>query len=314
MRQEETAPSPIGCESPVCGRRARYTGIMRQEDTDVVLQKKRVAAFSRAFFLVVISAALGTISAPSLAHAFVGSTGIAKTDLVSGGTPVSGDIVVFNPNTRNYRLARKVADPSLYGVVVASPLLVLEDSKSGGVPIVTSGEAYVNVTALSGPIHVGDYVTSSSIPGVGGLASSTDAYIVGTALEPFSGASTTSAFQAIPGSTPEGSILVLLSIGPRPAAPNLSASQTPLPVSSRTASSMVLQVIRYVLAALITVGSIYAAFRNFGSNITSSIVSVGRNPLAKTSIQFMMLLNAALIVLVSVAGIALSLVVLFAPL
>ena len=78
--------------------------------------------------------------------------------------------------------------------------------------------------------------------------------------------------------------------------------------------SVVQQMVRYLLATLIAVGSIYAAFRNFGSNITSSIVSVGRNPLAKTSIQFMVLLNAALIVLVSVAGIALSLVVLFIPL
>ena len=284
--------------------------------TGVAWYQVRTPKFFRAVFLIVLGIGMGAMSVPSSAQALVGSTGIARTDVVSGGTPVSGDIVVFSPNAQTYRLAQKVADPNLYGVVVTTPLLVL-DSKSGGVPIVTTGEAYVRVTAQGGPIQVGDYVTSSSIPGVGELASSTDAYIVGTALQSFLAASATSALRSGAGSVQTGSILVLLSIGPRPLLPNSSfvsktVSGTPAP--RQAVPSVVQQMVRYLLATLIAVGSIYAAFRNFGSNITSSIVSVGRNPLAKTSIQFMVLLNAALIVLVSVAGIALSLVVLFIPL
>ena len=76
----------------------------------------------------------------------------------------------------------------------------------------------------------------------------------------------------------------------------------------------VANVLKYLLATLVVVGSIYVAFRNFGSNLRDSIVSVGRNPLAKPAIQSMVVINTILVVVVTAVGLFIGLMVLFVQL
>ncbi len=248
-------------------------------------------------------------AAVSSAHAQFGGTAIAETLTISSGTPVSGDLIAYDPHSQRYYIASEPNDPSLFGVVVTKPLLVLRGT-SGGVPVVTSGTAEVNVTNAGGSIEVGDYLTSSSIPGSAQKAGPTDPYVIGTALQSFMGAT----------STGSGSILVALSFARRPQFSPATASSSPISSTQQNTPKTqgptvpAVQVLRYLLAAFIAVGSVYAAFRNFGANITSGIVSIGRNPLAKTSIQLMVALNAALIVFISLLGLFVALVVVLMPL
>lgn len=253
--------------------------------------------------LLLIFAGMLSCAMPFFAHAQLSNTSIARTYVVDGTQPVAGDLVSFDKDKQILHLSDTADDETLFGVVVDKPALVL--SSGSGVPIISSGEVSVNVTALGGPIAPGDYITTSSEPGKGKKASPQDGFIVGTALESFGTASSSAA---------SGAIAVHLSIGARPGGgANTSTLTTTKQNTSQTSSVTIPAFVRYFLAGLVAIGSIAIAFRSFGSSIKESIVSVGRNPLAKTSIQSMVVLNTFLIVLVSAAGLFVAFAILFVP-
>lgn len=264
-------------------------------------------------------AALGCLLAVAVVtgapvRAQVNDGSIARTYAVSGTQPVSGDIISLDRTKQTLHLADVPNDASLYGVVVSDPVILLQSSGTN-VPIVTSGDATVNVTTEGGPIAPGDFITSSSVPGKGRLATSTDTFVLGMALAAFP-ASTTPASAKAPAS---GSIPVLIEIGPY-ANHQASSGETATGTAATAAQSKqqtpslgVPVFVRYLLAAIVAIGSVSLAFRNFGSSIRDSIISVGRNPLAKSSIQSMVILNAILIALVSAGGLFIGFAILFLP-
>lgn len=256
--------------------------------------------------LALLLALAAACAAGPAAHAQANDSIFARTYTITGTQPASGDIISLNPDTGKLHLSGVAGDRTIFGVAVANPILLLRSS-GGTVPIVTSGQVDVNVTTNAGPIRVGDFVTSSSRPGEGELATSTQGYVLGTALAPFPA----DAGSYATGTLATGTIPVLLSVGPYPASavpqpPQQQARKNFLNVNAGT-------VLRYVLAATVAIGSIALAFRNFGSSIRDGIVSVGRNPLAKSSIQSMVLLNALLIAFVSASGLLVGLAILFLP-
>ena len=276
---------------------------------------------------------LFVLAIPFAAYAQFGDTAIAKTYLISGEAAEPGDLVSFDTSTQTFHLTQKVGDPNVFGVVATSPAIVLRTSTEG-VPLVSFGEVYVQVTTINGPISAGDLITSSSISGKGQKADSSASFIVGTALDSFPTVPTNNTSTGISTSTVDGgSIHVLLAIGPKspdaevplaigPKSPDAEGSGTGAITDNPTAglfhvlgvSVPLATLIKYALAALVVIGSIYVAFRNFGSNMKDSIISVGRNPLAKTSIQSMVVLNTALIVFISIAGLFVGLLILFVKL
>jgi F0F1-type ATP synthase membrane subunit c/vacuolar-type H+-ATPase subunit K len=66
---------------------------------------------------------------------------------------------------------------------------------------------------------------------------------------------------------------------------------------------------RYFIALLIVIFTIYFSYRTFGKNVTKGIEGIGRNPLAKVSIQTMIVLNMILIGGVCIGGMILALLV-----
>ena len=273
--------------------------------------------------LIAFMACLFTLTMPFEAYAQFGDT-IAKTYFISGEAADPGDLVSFDPSTQTFHLTQKVGDPNLFGVAVTSPVIVLRTSTEG-VPLISSGEVYVQVTTANGPIHAGDYITSSSISGKGQKADSSTSFIVGTALDSFPTV-LTSTSTVVSTSTVNGeSIRVLLAIGRKSSnaegtsgagtgTGNATGDSTAAPLNVLGVSVPLATLIKYVLAALVVISSIYVAFRNFGSNMKDSIISVGRNPLAKTSIQSMVVLNTVLIVFISIAGLFVGLLILFVKL
>jgi hypothetical protein len=239
------------------------------------------------------------------AHAQLDGGSIARLYHVTGTDPVSGDIVSFDRSTQTVHLATTTADAALYGVVVMNPVLVLQ-TPDGGIPVVSSGEALVNVTTASGAIAPGDLITSSSIPGKG-QRSSGGGVVLGTALEGFPQNATSSELKD--GVQYQGSIRVLLGIGVAPAQTVEQPDTSAAPVTPLAKT-----LLKYLLAAVVAVGSVVTAFHNFGAGVRDGIVSVGRNPLAKSSIQSMVILNSILILLVSAAGLFVGFAILLLPL
>lgn len=223
-----------------------------------------------------------------------------------------GDIIARQTNPEIYRLA-KLGDTDIVGVVVRDPLLLL-DVIENGVPIAENGEVLVNVATLNGAITAGDLITVSVIPGKGMKARDGD-LVVGIAKEDFSSDDAIIMMDHNGEEVSIGTIPVQLNVGFGNLLPVITKGNTNNLVNTGliTSNGRVLDILKYTMALLVAVGSLYVSFRGFGVNIKNSIVSIGRNPLAKTSIQAMVVLNVFLILLVGGGGLFLSIVILLLP-
>jgi len=255
-------------------------------------------------------------SAPSTAPA-ASATTIATAVSFSGSQVAYGDIVAYDATAGSYALSESGKTAQAYGVVVQNPALLFTEGQSGTVPIVRSGSALVNVTLENGPIQAGDNLTMSSIPGKAERANPGDP-VVGVAIESFSGDN------GVKLKTPDGSEVLSGTIavntdmqgtGGGAAASAPSSGQQCGTLLCRLVNGInvgVLQnLMRYLLAGLIAIASLLLAFRSFVSDANYGVISMGRNPRAKSSIQSMVFFNALLATTIASGGLFAAMMVLF---
>lgn len=263
-----------------------------------------------AIFLLLVLAAI----IPQAVCADAPVFNIAVTFEVVDKEAVDGDIMSLSADKSTLERSRETGDARLYGVLVEKPEIVYRTRPD--IPIARSGTAMVNITNFGGPILVGDFITSSPIAGKGAKASQLTGYMIGVALENFDGTGGTD-IQGPNGSVKSGRINVAIGIGP--ASPVLIRAgggalgffrQVVNAVWYNISTSRTVErLIRFLLAAILVLLVIYISYRTFGRNITKGIEAIGRNPLAKSSIQAMIILNVALIFIVSLGGVVLALVI-----
>lgn len=215
---------------------------------------------------------------------------------------VDGDILVIT-ETGLVR-ASKVSDPNMFGVLQDRPLIVIREEVADGKPVVTSGIAQVNVTGLNGPIKYGDRITSSEIPGKGQKAAAS-----GTALGVALGAFDKTTRDQ------EGKIPVAIKIE---SGAHLTSSGFASRFFSLIGSSFLEnlgdpqklgEVVRYISAGLVVLLSFTFGFLTFSKSIVKSVEALGRNPLAKSTIQLSMIINIALLVATGIIGIVASILI-----
>ncbi|KKS45993.1 hypothetical protein A3J20_02630 [Candidatus Gottesmanbacteria bacterium RIFCSPLOWO2_02_FULL_42_29] len=227
-----------------------------------------------------------------------------------------GDILSITAKENILERTTNPYDEKMYGVYVTNPQIVFRTS-GNNMPVARVGEVDVNVTTLSGAIARGDFITSSKITGKGQKASLAEGYLLGIALSDFSEKDGTE-LKFENKSYRQGKIKVAIGIGPSSlSAINSSggflgtARQVGLSFFSLvSANKEAEKIFRYILSALVAIISILGGIYFFGRNVTKGIESIGRNPLAKTTIQTMIIINVVLIGLVSLGGIILSLTIL----
>lgn len=204
-------------------------------------------------------------------------------------------------------------DNKMFGIINNQPILVYrnKDIKEGK-PVIRSGTTTVNVTTLNGPIKYGDYITSSSIPGKGQKASESG-YVLGLALGAFDG----NGAPQVDG--PNGKV----SSGKIPVAIRIEYAELTNPrfagrLFGFVGSSFLENVndpqkfgnvIRYIAAGLVVLLSFTFGFLTFSRSISKSIEALGRNPLAKSTIQVSMVINIGLLVLTGIIGIVASILI-----
>lgn len=189
-------------------------------------------------------------------------------------------------------------DQDLFGVVAKSPLIVFHKPTPDTLPIVTFGETLVKVSNINGEIKKGDFITSSQKPGVGQKAVE-PGFVIGKALQDLE--------------KDEGLILVLIDIrfiGLSLTKPGLGE------IFSRVASRLktpedIPQLTRYLFAFLMGGGSFLVGFLVFVKSLREGLIGISRNPLAKKSIRAALILNLAGILILILAGVGLSLFILF---
>lgn len=239
---------------------------------------------------------------------------IVGTYIISDQNYENGDIVVYDEFADVYSLARGDSDIEIFGVIQENPIVVFRVNDEQ-VPVANSGEAFVNVTTLNGPIQIGDIITMSKIPGKGQVLTEALGVSIGIALENFTGDEEgveTVIFQGEEFAS--GQILALLDVGSNfniridRSAPIFIVNEEPK--DGLTIGTF----FRYILATIFAVGALFLVFKNFGPSVKEGVISVGRNPLAKDTIQSMVTFNMLLILAISVAILLISLAIILVPL
>ena len=120
----------------------------------------------------------------------------------------SGTVVVLDSTKSNHVVPSDHAyDTRVAGVISEQPGIALGESGAGKVLVATTGRVLVNVDATKSPIHIGDLLVTSDVPGMamksvpvnlGGVQLHRPGTLIGKALEPLEKGS--------------GKILVLLSL------------------------------------------------------------------------------------------------------
>lgn len=241
------------------------------------------------------------------------TTGIEATSVyeISDTESIEGDILTATE--KGLVRTNKGFDNKMFGVIVNQPILVYRDKEvKDGKPVVRSGTATVSVTTLNGPIKYGDYITSSSIPGKGQKASESG-YVLGIALGSFDG----NGAEQVDG--PSGKV----ASGKIPIAIRVEYAELTNPrfagrLFGFVGSSFLENVndpkkfgnvVRYIAAGLVVLLSFTFGFLTFSRSIAKSVEALGRNPLAKSTIQISMVINIALLVVTGIVGIVASILI-----
>lgn len=227
------------------------------------------------------------------------STGVAQYLAVPGN--VTDGLIVCS-DTSGYHLCDSDYDPSMAGVITLSPAATFSEATPSAdtVPVVNTGKAYVKVSGASGAIAAGDFITSSSEPGIA-VKAIKSGYVLGTASEPFAG--TTSADQ--------GQILVSLAV--RPAVLSSGAGNNLIEMVKQGMESAFLtplSALRYVIAGILVIISVGYGLSHFGKLAKSGVEAVGRNPLASRAIQLSVLFNVVLTIGIIAVGVFIAYLVL----
>jgi F0F1-type ATP synthase membrane subunit c/vacuolar-type H+-ATPase subunit K len=221
--------------------------------------------------------------------------GIATYLEINAKTVHDGDIVSFTNS--GYSLSNKEYDALAIGVVTYNPAVAIVEQTQGAYAVLSTGNAYINVSGVNGSIKKGDLITTSTIPGIG-IKATHSGYVVGTALDNF-----------FPKNKNEvGHIPISLNV--HYFASRITAKNNLFDIFNLTTIAAYEEptvVFKYFVAGVTVITSFIFGFIFFGRAANKGIEALGRNPLAARMIQIGIFLN----VIVTVAIIASGLLVAF---
>lgn len=241
---------------------------------------------------------------------------IAESFDVNTEGAVDGDIVSYTD--KGVVLSERDHDDKVFGVIDTTPLVVYRRQDETGTPIVRNGTVDVNVSTANGPIKTGDLITTSFFKGKG-EKSTVSGYIIGVALQDFGEQDGEPAsFTPAQGGTQQvrvGKINMAIKIEfaelntARSANRLLDAVNVAFFRNTQDPEKFV-NILRYILAGIAVIVSFGIGFFTLARTIPKSIEALGRNPLARTTIQFGIILNIVFTVGIGIVGIIAAIILL----
>lgn len=204
-----------------------------------------------------------------------------------------GQIVTFNNGI--YELSSREYDENIVGVVSRNSAVAISViGSAGAAPLVYSGASQVLV---AGPIQVGDYITSSSVPGIG-IRASKSGYVIGRAVA--NGSANANEPRLVPAIIEIGFVWppgAAITVGSLLSNPSQTVANLPRPV-------------RYTAAVAVMLLALLAGYIMYSRTSTSTLAAIGRNPMAKRTIYLLAGYHAAITMLLVTAGVVLGYLIL----
>jgi hypothetical protein len=232
---------------------------------------------------VVIAILLGLITTAPVSAA--SSANLSRSYMAEGDLK-NGSILSLDPNKTGYVQVANVNNGSrLVGVATASSdSLLAVDVTSGKVQVATSGSTVVLVSTLNGDIKAGDQIAVSPFNGIG-MEAPPGARVIGVATTDFNAGTAGAATQTVTNKQGHssqiyvGSVRLNINIGIN--STGIGNNVNSLQKLVRTITGSTVPMYRIVISlAIIGVALITMITLIYGS-IYGSIISIGRNPLAK---------------------------------
>lgn len=231
---------------------------------------------------------VGLLSFPALA---VASQSISQGFRAEGSLG-AGTIVSYTDEASKLTVGTASVDTKdrLAGVVGRNALVELSDGTTQ-TQVVTSGETLALVTTINGDVSAGDKIAISPIRGVG-MKAIESGPVVGTAQEPFSSANDVHDVEVTDRSGKTQTVKVgLIAVQVAVAhfdADNQDKSVLPdfiLQLARSISGGREVSVMRVVIAMVVLLAGILVIGTLVYASVRSSIVSIGRNPLAAKAVH-----------------------------
>lgn len=183
----------------------------------------------------------------------------------------------------------------IHGVIVPpndAPVSLQGNTNTQQYYVATSGIYNVLVSDQNGPIQKGDYVTVSSLAGVGMKASSGQTIVLGKALDNFDGTSEVESTTSLTLSNGKkvtvhlGKVSIDISIAHNPLYQQSLASSIPnqLQKLGDSIAHKPVSLVRIYLSVLVLLAAVGIASTMLVTGVRASLIAVGRNPLARAHI------------------------------
>lgn len=220
------------------------------------------------------------IAAPSISQGYSTSEALPQGTLVSVKTD-SSQVEKAKPDTSK----------QLVGIVGKDTLVELSDGKGEQVQVISTGVADVLVSNVNGDVEVGDKITVSPIAGVGMKAESSG-YIVGTAQSTFSEASDVKEVELTTKAGDKqkvkvGMMTVQIGVGHYE---HTEENKSFLPafileIAQSVSGRNDVSPIRVLVSLIVLIVGVLVIAVLVYTSVGSSIISIGRNPLAAGAVH-----------------------------
>lgn len=114
----------------------------------------------------------------------VDAADLAEWIAYTGDKPQPGEVLTTGDAPVSVKKSQTAYDKKLIGIVTTNPYTVMSAETPNSIKLALSGRVPVKVSSEGGAIEAGDYVTSSSTPGVA-MKAVKAGFVIGKALEPW---------------------------------------------------------------------------------------------------------------------------------
>lgn len=231
----------------------------------------------------------------SIAPVFAADNTSVSAQGYAATTPVDiGTIVTLDKDTQSVSPAKQAQLQNMFGVVVDRNQLAFAVSNSAiqnETYVAVSGTYNVLVSTQGGTINAGDYITLSSVDGIGMKASTEQKTVFGRAAGSFDGKSLTLGTTELKDSSGTaktvtlGTVPVTINIQRNP---NIKSTKVNVPnwlerLGVQIAEKQI-SPIRIYLSMGITAVSLITAIVMLYAGVRNAIIAIGRNPMTKRSV------------------------------